>query len=140
MFILGHAIRDGFPSLGSTALARILGGTVCGIGLFFFYNWIEAIVLTLSVIAGFYIDQKHGEGQRAAGVADFKWLLISGTTSVIATVIALAVFGYYRNAALLFAFGLFKPAYWKIAWSLPAPQTRWAAMIFGALYGLALYI
>jgi len=149
MFTLGFIIRDGWPNLGSTFWARILGGLVCSISLSIinwlcdYYSFWCMIALIFSVIIDFYLDQKHGEGQRARNSKDFKWLLVSGLSSVVATVLVLIAFGHYNRAGLLIAFGFFKPSYWKLCWAwIPEEKTptRYAAGIFGFVYGLALEV
>lgn len=143
---IGHVIRDGFPALGSTHLARLAGATVVGLGLLLFTDWMTAAVLGLAVLAGFYTDMQHGE----ANEGDWTAGIISGCTSLAP--IAAAAIGLHMSPWWLAALGIgaVKPLIWRAAWLLAplqlytsVPQwvadllepTRVAAAAWGAVVG-----
>lgn len=154
----GHIVRDGEPSfkklLGptnplyhlSTQLARLSGALICGLGLCLVYPALTASMLGLSILIGFYTDQKHGEGQGAATWKDAMYLTLSGVTSVIPLVSALVYFSGMSSLVYI-AVGLAKPAIWfatapfpKFFGKLNMYTTEAAAGIFGALIGLTLVL
>jgi hypothetical protein len=134
LFAAGHLIRDGWPPLGTTHGARIIGAAVCGLGAALVAESLTAAITAGAVLAGFYFDRRHAEGQKAQTPADTDFLMLSGLTSV-APVVLLAPLAILAGAA--------KPLVWRAAWAV-VPESRWlsptrvAAMTFGALIGLAL--
>lgn len=143
---LGHMIRDGWPPLGSTFLARLAGASVVGLGLLLFADWMTAAVLGLAILAGFYTDMQHGEANKGDWTAG----IISGCTSLAPLVVAAA--GLHMSLWWLAALGIgaVKPLIWRAAWLLAplqlyssVPQrvadllepTRVAAAAWGAVVG-----
>lgn len=140
LFALGHLVRDGWPATGSTQLARAIGGGFAIAGAAFASP--HAVLLGLAVWAGFYADQKHGEGQRGATWKDAAYLTLSGVTSLVPLACAEAWFNGPWSFLLLAA-GLLKAPIWFGWWHSPVQQlgpwfqpTRLAALAFGALVGL----
>lgn len=138
-----HLVRDGFPALGSTLLARLAGTGFCVIAGALSGGWLGA-AFGLAVGVGFWTDMRHGEGQEARDWGDVLDLLCSGLTSLAPLVVAFALAGAWWaiGGALLVA--ALKPLVWFAAWRLPFVRsrhpTRWAATVFGALVGAALLI
>src|SRR5258708_2585302 len=98
LFAFGHVVRDGWPAwkdilaglVGtrfewvyhlSTQLARISGAVICGLGALMVHDWTMALELSGAILAGFYFDMKHGEGQGATTCDDAGYLALSGVTS-----------------------------------------------------------
>ncbi len=146
---LGHMIRDGWPPLGSTFLARLAGAAVIGLGLAFITDWIVAGVLALAVLAGFYTDAKHGEANKGDWTAG----IISGTTSLAPLAIVTACLAWSPWLALIVVVGVLKPIIWQLSWGLEplrwrpwVPEwaeqvlepTRIAALMWGAIVGAIL--
>jgi hypothetical protein len=137
-FAAGHCIRDGWPSLGTTHGARALGAFICALGA------LDPLV-GLAVFAGFYTDQKHGEGQSARGWGDVKYLLLSGITSSIP--LMFLAFTTEVHFALLPLVGLLKPGIWFAAWYVRPDRwhpwlepTRVSAIAFGGALGAAVAV
>src|SRR5690348_10930198 len=94
----GYVIRDGWPSWKdnltkwgappwvirlSTQIARFSGAIPCGIGAYIFtQNLLFSLAFFVSTWGGYYLDQKHGEGQSATGPMDAIYLGISGVSSM----------------------------------------------------------
>lgn len=146
LFALGHVVRDGWPALGSTHAARALGAAFCGFGAIATtrFPWASSAVW-LGVWLGFYLDQKHGEGQNAgtavnSWLVDYGYLTLSGVTSVLLIVALRLFFESLWPAVAVLAVGVLKPVIWfGCLHGIPDGYvpTRWAAGIFGALLGLA---
>jgi hypothetical protein len=133
LFAVGHLIRDGLPGTGSTHLARAIGAFFCMAGASAVLAPVPAVLVGLAVVAGFYFDRKHGEGQNARSAADTEFLMLSGLTSV-APLVLLVPWAVLAGVA--------KPPVWIAAWKV-VPERRWlsptraAATVFGALIGAA---
>lgn len=163
LFALGHVVRDGWPAwktiLGplvgtpfewvyhlSTQLARISGAAVCGLGAWMVHDWTMAAAIGVAVLAGFYVDMKHGDGQGASSWDDAGYLSLSGLTSLIPLAL-LAVFLRGEHAAFIVFAGFAKVPIWFGWWALEGKSgritavwpwgypTRLAAMTFGAVVG-----
>lgn len=156
--LAGHIVRDGWPSykmmLGglvggrlewlyhlSTHLARVSGAVLCGIGGGLVGGWSFGAMAGTAVLAGFYIDMKHGEGQGADTTASYAYLALSGVTSIAVLVGLLAWLGNPWLSLWLLA-GFTKPPIWILAWKyLRNIQATWfqptrvAAGVFGAVVG-----
>lgn len=141
---LGHLVRDGWPILGTTHGARLLGGFLCMLGGFLLtFAW-PTTLLGAALYAGFYADFHHGEGQRARNPRDALALAISGISS-LAPLAAAAYWALAPGAGWLWLAGLVKPAVWFAAWRLPIgwsrdpdgilQPTRLAAITWGACAG-----
>lgn len=144
LFAAGHLIRDGYPALGTTHGARALGAFLCGLGaLAATGDFKVAGIAFLGILAGFYTDQKHGEGQQARDIEDAAWLLVSGVTSLIPLALLLLVINPVSSLVCIAA-ALAKPAIWFACWrvfkadtvSFSQP-TRVAALAFGFVVGCA---
>lgn len=144
LFAAGGLVRDGTPSLGTTHGARALGAFLCGLGaLVATGNFIVMGIAFLGILAGFYTDQKHGEGQQARDIEDAAWLAVSGFTSLVPLCV-LAVVLLSPWCALVALAALTKPAIWFACWrvfkadtvSFSQP-TRVAALVFGFVVGCA---
>lgn len=150
---IGYLIRDGFPALGSTHLARLAGGLWCiAAGALAWAGW-HGCLLGLAIYAGFYSDMEHGEGHRARGWVDVPPLAISGVTSLLPLALVMGLnppallHGFlmpdWLAAGVVLAAGLLlKPVIWFAAWEFPYPvghrllqPTRMAAIDFGAVIG-----
>ena len=148
---LGHMIRDGFPALGLTLLARLAGGLAVTAGCLLLSPWPAALVLGLAVYVGFYTDMQHGEANKGDWTAG----TISGCTSLAP--IAAAAAGLHMSPwwALIVLGGIVKPPVWQLAWALDPGRyagmvpgwlarvtepTRVAAIIWGAWVGVLLLI
>jgi hypothetical protein len=83
LFAAGGLVRDGWPATGSTHLARFLGGFLCGLGVLAICAPLSALTIGSAIWLGFYLDQKHGDGQSATGWRDAGFLLLSGVTSLV---------------------------------------------------------
>lgn len=138
----GHLVRDGWPPIGMTNLgSRPVGGLLCILGCIALFGWAIGGALGLSVFIGFWLDQKHGEGQRARNWEDAGYLAISGSTSVaFATAVAWYFYGW--PAFVLSAMALLKPLIWNFYWhgfSWPSAgwlqPTRMSAITYGAALG-----
>jgi hypothetical protein len=141
LFAIGHLIRDGFPATWSTHLARALGAFFCLAGASAVLPIFPAAGVALAILAGFYFDQKHGEGQNARGWRDACYLAISGFTSLVPLAAASVVYDGFFPVWIVFAAAL-KPPIWFIAWRFPidnrwAQPTRVSAILFGAAVGAA---
>jgi hypothetical protein len=143
----GHLVRDGTPPLGSTHLARAIGGLLCVAGAATVTLSWGAVLLGLAIWAGFYADYGHAVGQRARHWGDAGWLAISGFTSVLPLTAALAWGGFslpVMAGLVPFAAAVLKPAIWFEAYAVNAwtgnwfSPTRAAATVFGAFVGLTL--
>src|SRR4051794_38402009 len=120
LFAFGHVIRDGWPALGSTHAARALGAVLCGLGAgLATASVIDGAAIGAAVLAGFYLDSMHGEGQQARDWRDLRPLVVSGLTSVLPLAVAL-IFLRSPWCALLLLVGLVKPGIWFAAWRVPA--------------------
>lgn len=127
---LGHMIRDGFPALGSTHLARAAGGAVVFAGAWVFAPLPLAIILAAGVWLGFYTDALHGEANEGNWFAG----IVSGCTSILPLTILLAA---ALSAWWLFVLplGVLKPLIWQAAWAVEPLRWRvwvpeWAERIF----------
>jgi hypothetical protein len=156
LFALGHLVRDGWPSLGTTHGARAAGMALCCFGVSFVHPDFAAALIGVGVWIGFYTDQKHGEGQQARGWADAGYLALSGVTSVLPLAVFVAAFDLlpakFGNSGIsgpyfevLPLVGLAKPPIWFLAWFVRpdrwwpwAEPTRASAILFGAVFGAAL--
>ncbi len=144
---IAHLVRDGFPALGSTHLARFAGGAIATAGAWTLTDLHMAAVLGSAVWAGFYTDMQHGE----ANEGDWRPGIVSGVSSLAPLAVAAAVIvaPWWGTVAAL---GLIKPPIWRAAWALNparirrqdwyplwafplAEPTRVAAMAWGALVG-----
>lgn len=147
---LGHMIRDGWPKLPRTFLARLAGGAAVTAGCLAVADATLALILGSAVFAGFYTDMRHGEGALADDWADWRDLAISGVTS-LGPLIAAAAWLVSPWWGFGIAAGLLKPPIWIAAWELdpgrfaklvPAwaagltEPTRIAAVAWGALVGV----
>lgn len=156
-FGAGHLVRDGWPALGSTHLARLFGGLWCVAGAALLSPGWDGVILGAAVYVGFYADMEHGEGHRTRGWIDVQPLLVSGLTSILPLSVAVATRSWDIERLELvvdlptLAFALAKPAIWFACWRLPAewwsddPQGLWkptraAAVTWGAIVGLAVVI
>lgn len=164
----GHLVRDGTPPLGSTTLARVTGALAPGLAVAPCFwvitrDWKMAAIagggLAMQLLASYYLDQKHGEGQEFGrpGSSDTDagaYAAISGTSSMMALLAtSIGLFAHTRELDFLL-FGVAcltlgmigKPAVWWLSWKIiPRPKrdaalqpTRLAAVVWGALFG-ALY-
>ena len=140
-FAGGHVFRDGWPGTGSTQTARIVGALICGIGAAVATTPHVAVVVALGVLLGFYLDQKHAEGQQARDWVDAGFLALSGISSLAPLALLLSISHSPLDIALMFV-GAVKPAIWFGAWRLfsDAVPTRVAAGVFGAVVGAAVVI
>lgn len=136
---IGHLVRDGVPTTGSTQLARFLGAALCFGGALCVHPWQAAALAGAAVYAGFYTDMKHGDGQGADTPASIAYLFLSGFTSLTPLAIVTAPHGI----VLCLAVGAAKPPIWVLAWlgnvsgKLPGVYpTRVAATAFGAAVGV----
>jgi hypothetical protein len=138
----GHLVRDGWPPLGSTQLARLAGAFLCFAGALEVqpHGW-HAAVIAGAVYAGFYADSRHGEGNEANSWRSIGFLALSGVTSLgpLALTAALVVKG---SAGFLCLAGLTKCAIWPLCWWVKPDRwlpgvypTRVAATLFGAVVG-----
>lgn len=163
LFAFGHLVRDGWPPFKetlmglhapawivslSTQLARVTGALLCGLGVFFVaLGWYPAVLIGAAILAGFYTDTKHGEGQQA-GKGDNRWwsdvayLSLSGVTSMIPLAALAWVYADWTCTFAMLSVGLAKPPIWFVAWRVvPVRPGRWlsptraAAMAFGAVIG-----
>lgn len=151
-FAFGHLVRDGWPALHSTHLARFGGAIWCFDGLLAVADPNTAFFLGAAVWAGFYFDMKHGDGQSATGWRDAGFLALSGVTSLVP--LFLVAGGHLDLGALTYTLdfhyapvlllGLTKPAIWFAAWAInparwwtPAYPTRVAAVAFGCVVAAA---
>jgi hypothetical protein len=143
LFAAGHLMRDGSPPLHSTHLARALGAFFCLAGASAVLAPWPAVLIGLAILAGFYTDQKHGEGQQARGWTDAAYLALSGVTSLAP--LDLVVWAVTGNGFPIAIVGLAKPPIWFLCryigpdrfWA-PAYPTRVAATVFGAVIGLVI--
>ena len=146
---IGHMVRDGFPALGSTHLARAAGAGFVFLGCWLITDFLASAVLGLAVLAGFYTDQMHGEANKGDWTAG----IISGCTSLAPLGIAASFLAWSPWWGLVVLGGLAKPPIWKWAWwldpgryadNVPAwaapitEPTRVAATIWGAWVGAIL--
>lgn len=143
MFAMGHMIRDGFPATWSTHLARGIGAFFCLAGASAVLPIVPAAIVGLAILAGFYFDQKHGEGQNARGWRDACYLAISGFTSLVPLAVASMLYDGFFPVWVVLAAAL-KPPIWFLAWRYRiddrwpwAEPTRLAAILFGAAVGAA---
>lgn len=140
---VGHMVRDGWPTLHSTHLARGLGAAWCYFGALSLFSPHDAAALAAAVWIGFYFDMKHGEGQGpwSGTLHNLPYLILSGVTSLVPLDVALsAITGHYLIPWCLA--GLVKPAIWWTAWAIKPDRfwsflqpTRVAAITFGAVVG-----
>lgn len=143
---LGHMVRDGWPKLPTTFLARLAGGLAAAIGAWCITDWMMAAALGLAVLAGFYTDLRHGEANRGAWVPG----IISGTSSIAPIAVTAAMLSLNPWWLGLAVAGVAKPPIWRAAWWLDpgrfasrvpawaAPlfePTRVAAILWGVLVG-----
>lgn len=143
LMAVGHLVRDGWPPTGNTNFgSRPIGGIFCIFGCMSVFGAVVGGLLGLSVLIGFWLDQKHGEGHRARSWGDAGYLAISGITSVAFTTgVAAYMFGW--AAFVILALGVIKPAIWNFYWHLPFTwpnpswwqPTRMSAITFGACFG-----
>lgn len=148
LFIIGHVIRDGFPSFGpgETTLARTVGGLACAAGGSMISFSIWGALAGLCVGIGFWVDHDHAEGQQARNLSDAFYLAISGISSLIPLALMLLVWHWpnFYNLLVL-AFGLAKIPIWFGCWAV-VPQgpilqpTRVAAGLFGLTVGIAVWL
>lgn len=144
-FGLGHLVRDGWPALNTTQGARILGALICGLGGFaLHHDAIDGAVVGLAVLAGFYLDMKHGDGAGADNLKSIEDLALSGLTSVAPMAAAIAVYHETPWAAVLLGAAVVKPVVWWSMWRIRpdrisawAEPTRISAIVFGLLFGAA---
>jgi hypothetical protein len=158
LFAAGHMVRDGWPGFKpmlsgligtrwewvyhlSTQWARISGAAICGLGA---WSWL----VFAGILAGYYFDMKHGEGQGPDDTWGDTWtnlpfLALSGITSLIPLTMLSVVFLGANHWPLVFV-GLAKVVIWPLAWNLVNPRWGWfweptriAAMSFGAAIGAA---
>jgi len=140
----GHLVRDGWPVLGSTHLARACGGLLClAAALVVTGASLEGLLFGAAILVGFYTDMKHGEGNNATTLVDAGYLALSGATSI--TPLALAAWlipgGSWVAALAIPAAAILKPPVWFLARRINTyglPYTRVAAVAFGAAVGAAL--
>jgi hypothetical protein len=157
LFAAGHVLRDGWPSYKamlaglvgtrwewlyhlSTQLARLSGAILCGIGAALVGGSLFGLIVGAAILAGFYVDMKHGEGQGADTWASYSFLMLSGITSMAPLALVLL------NPWLLLVSAA-KPPVWIIAWAgLRSHQDTWfvptrvAAGVFGAAIGAAVIL
>lgn len=144
-FGLGHLVRDGWPTLNTTQGARILGAVFCTMGAFLLHHdAIDGAVVGVAVLAGFYLDMKHGDGAGADSLKSIEDLALSGLTSVAPMAAAIAVYHETPWAAVLLAAAVVKPLIWWSMWRIRpdrisswAEPTRISAITFGLLFGAA---
>jgi hypothetical protein len=146
LFAWGHLYRDGYPATHSTHLARAIGGFMALAGAIGAIGPAWGAAVGLAIWIGFYVDQKHGEGQNATGWRDVGFLALSGVTSLLlaAAVLALRDVLAYRDpwGGLFVLLGLVKPGIWFFWWRVRPDRlwswlepTRVAAINFGAFAG-----
>lgn len=148
---LGHMIRDGWPPLGSTLAARVIGAAVIWAGLLIVTDWMAAGALALAILAGFYTDMRHGEANKGNWTAG----IISGITSLVPLGIVASFLAWSAWWGLIVLAGVMKPIIWQGAWALDPGRyadmvpgwlamvtepTRVAAIIWGAWVGVLLLI
>lgn len=146
----GFVIRDGWPALGSTNLARLVGlvflviaAGAAGLGP-------HQFILGVAAGLGFWADRLHAEGQQARNAHDDLMLLVSGLTSFVP--LAAAFFYFHQFQFMWFTLGVacLKPVIWTLAWwawrragesqSTWFVPTRVAAMALGVCMGALLYL
>jgi fucose permease len=139
-----HLYRDGFPATGQTHLARGIGGFMAMWACALAYGWWGAAI-GAAVWVGFYLDQKHGEGQQARDLKDAGYLALSGVTSLALPAAVAWVAGQEMAALALLVVATLKPGIWFAAWRVnPArwhpwlEPTRVSAILFGAAVGAAM--
>jgi hypothetical protein len=161
-FAAGHLWRDGTPSYKdilaglvgtrwewlyhlSTQLARVTGALLCGLGALGVFSAGDSALIAAGVLAGFYADARHGDGQQARGWGDVKYLLLSGITSLIP--LMFLAFTADVHFALLPLVGLIKPGIWFAAWYVRPDRwhpwlepTRVSAIAFGGALGAAVAV
>jgi hypothetical protein len=147
LLALGHLVRDGSPPLGKTQVARYAGLVLCVMGAALAIGRVSptwALVAGLCVGIGYWLDQRHGEGQGADDWEDARDLAISGATSLALLIGFMGWFaGEWAGVALLLVGLLGKPALAFGAWCVVPARlypTRWFAGAFGAAIGAVLVI
>lgn len=148
---IGHMIRDGWPKLPSTFLARLAGGVAALIGALLITDWMAATVLGLAVWAGFYTDAQHGEANKGDWTAG----IISGCTSLIPLAVSASALNLTLWWMAIAVVGVVKPLLWQAAWwldpgrfadrvpswAVPITEpTRVAAIMWGAQVGVLVTI
>lgn len=164
LFAAGHLVRDGWPPwrplvltwppllqriFNPTQLARVSGAVLCGAGAWAVHPPLASLWLALAVLAGFYGDMKHGDGQSATGWRDAGFLALSGVTSLG----PLAAVEWWLSGdphrVLILLVGLTKIPIWFGWWAIEGHHgerrmtgfwpwlqpTRLSAIAFGAAIG-----
>jgi hypothetical protein len=116
-----------------------MGGLLAiGAGMTHFGLW--GVLFGLAIWIGFYLDQKHGEGQNANKPMDVFWLSLSGTTSLALAALSIwyltGIWWYvllgFTKVPLWFGMRMYLPD-WKYI-----KPTGAAATLFGAIVGIGL--
>jgi hypothetical protein len=146
-FAAGSCVRDGWPSLGTTHGARALGALCCALGALCVFPLEHAAIIGGGVLAGFYGDQRHGEGQQARDLRDAGFLILSGVTSVLPLALLMGLVTWDARWAALIPVGVVKPLFWFPAWEIRPDRwhpwlepTRVSAIAFGGALGAAVAV
>jgi hypothetical protein len=141
LFAAGHLVRDGVPVMGKTLAARYAGLVLCVMGAAVGMGTpLWGLLAGLATGVGYWLDQRHGEGQWPEDWRDARDLAISGITSLALLAVVLGFYVMWQYGVLVLLVGaLGKPAIWFAArYFVPVRlyPTRVAAGVFGALVGL----
>lgn len=145
LITLGFVVRDGWPVLGHTnRSARPVGGFLCGLGGMALFNDYVGVAIGVALFISFFLEQKHGEGQRARDWSDMKYLAISGVTLVaLPTAVLMSLVDVKAGFLGGFLGLVLKPVIWWVSWRVRPSDgwwqpTRVAAIQFGIMYGMFL--